>query len=213
MTQECNVLEIDGLHSVGDFVDERWVKHRWGNVTFSRSPLQRLELATEYRGSLNTSLVSSPLGPLVVVNLYGLFERVTEGSTKKLATPGLHRKLSDLSPLLWKRVGLPADNFLLAGDLNHDRRMDTHKNFRKPNAQPFSGLFSRFEDFGLTDLLHRDYPDGIQTYKSVRGSFPWQLDHAFMSNKVANRARAYVESGRQLESLSDHYPVVIDIEA
>ncbi len=211
LAQECNVLSRDGLYSTGSFIDERWVAHKWGNVIFSKTPLETITVNTEYQGSLSLAAVDSPLGLLGLINIYGLFEKASPDSSKKLATPGMHRKLSDLSPLLWGKSEDQLDAFLVMGDFNHDRRMDEHKNFRRIGAAPFSGLFKRIEDFQLTDLLQRDFPEGVKTYHAVRGNFPWQLDHAFISSKVAGEARVRVLFSDEIDSMSDHRPVVVEL--
>lgn len=216
LAQECNVFQHPKYQSVGEKVDERWVKHSWGNVTFSKLSLETIEIHSEYKGSLNMTKLQTKLQTknfnLGLVNIYGLFEKINPESKRKMATPGLHRKLSDISPFLWHKTDLDFTGFLIAGDLNHDRRMDSLKSFRKKHSTPFSGLFQRIEDFQMTDLLFQKYPDGVQTYKSVRGNFPWQLDHAFVSNKLAERASVYVDQIGLERGLSDHNPVVVDLE-
>jgi len=212
LAQECNVFSHSRLSALGEGIDERWVKHNWGNVVFSKLPIEKIEIDSEYQGSLTIAKVSHDRLNLAVINAYGLFERIGPNSRKKMATPGLHRKLSDLSPILWKRVDIDVHGFLLAGDLNHDRRMDSHKTFKKKDSNPHSGLFERIEDFQLTDLLVKKYPDGVQTYKSVRGDFPWQLDHAFVSNGLASTANAFVSEIGLTQGLSDHNPVIVDLE-
>lgn len=211
LAQECNALSRNGLYSTGSFIDERWVAHKWGNVIFSKAPLKAITINTEYLGSLSSAVIASPVGRIGLINIYGLFEKVSPDSSKKLATPGMHRKLSDLSPLLWGKSEHQLDAFLVMGDFNHDRRMDEHKNFRRIGAAPFSGLFKRIEDFQLTDLLKRDFPEGVMTYHAVRGNFPWQLDHAFVSTNVQNRFTTQVLSGNHLRKFSDHNPVIVEL--
>jgi exonuclease III len=211
LAQECNLLTHPNLESVGHFISERWVSHKWGNVIFSKLPLQAIELNSEYKGSLTVASVPSELGKLALINIYGLFEPVMPGSRLKNVNPGLHRKLSDLTPMLWNRVKYGFDGFLLMGDLNHDRRMDTLPSFKRKGAFPAQRLMERIEDFQMTDLLLRDYPEYVQTYRAVRGNFPWQLDHAFASTKHSKRIRSTVFNSSEIESLSDHNPVVVDI--
>jgi len=211
LTQECRMLSHPKLEYSGDYIDERWVKHSWGNVTFSRFPIQRFQLETEYKGSLNLTGMESDYGKLALVNIYGLFEKSGPHSSSKMASPGLHRKLSDLSPLFWDKSRHDFQGFLVMGDLNHDRRMDVHPNFKRRGAFPHEGLMKRIEDFQMTDLLLRDFPEFIQTYRSVRGNFPWQLDHAFISNSLAKHASAHVVSNKEIEQLSDHNPVVVTL--
>ena len=156
--------------------------------------------------------LDTPIGQLLLFNIYGLFEPVEPGSKKKMATPGLHRKLSDISPLLWNKLDIEASHVLIAGDLNHDRKMDQHKSFRRPNSEVFDGVFSRFEGFGLVDLLSRDYADGVSTFEAVRGGASWQLDHAFASRALAVRISTWVDDSSETRPLSDHRPVVIDLD-
>lgn len=211
LAQEAKWLDLPGVACIGTNIDERWVKHPWGNYTFSRTPSSIFEFPTEYSGSLHLASVESQFGRLGLVNIYGLFEKIAEDSKKKLATAGVHRKLSDLSPILWNRLDHDFDHFVLAGDLNHDRRMDTHKSFRRQGTEVFSGLFERIEDFGMVDLLHRDFPDGVQTYRSVRGNFPWQLDHVFVSKSLASRCTVEVLDNSAVRELSDHNPILIEL--
>ena len=211
LAQESNLLSFRDLFTAGEFTAERWVKRKWGNVTYSKHPLKGISIETEYRGTLQLAALESPVGTLGLVNLYGLFERVGPETTQKSVIAGLHRKLSDLSPLFRRQIPHDCAGFLMAGDFNVDRRMDSHKNFKRGNTRPVEGLMARLEDFGLTDLMLRDYPDFVQTYRPVRGTFPWQLDHAFASTRFADRMKAQVVSNAEIESLSDHNPVVIDI--
>jgi exonuclease III len=211
LAQESNLLTFRDLFTMGQFTDERWVKHKWGNAVYSIHPLEEIAIQTEYQGSLQFAAIESPLGQLGLVNLYGLFEKMGPEGTKKSVIAGLHRKLSDLSPLYNTQIPHDCAGFLMAGDFNVDRRMDSHKNFKRGNTRPVEGVMARLEDFGLTDLMLRDYPDFVQTYRPVRGTFPWQLDHAFASTKFADRLKAQVVSNAEIESLSDHNPVVIDI--
>jgi endonuclease/exonuclease/phosphatase (EEP) superfamily protein YafD len=212
LAQECNKRSQKGLESVGEFIDERWVGRKWGNMIFSKTPLSPLLLETEYKGSMTAASVESPIGKLGLVNLYGLFEKVSPEVSKKSVVAGLHRKLSDLSPLLRGQIASDCAGFLMAGDFNVDRRMDSHKNFKRGDTRPVGGVMARIEDFGLTDLLRRDYPDYVQTYRPVRGSFPWQLDHAFVSDSIAGRAAVEVLSSGEIDALSDHRPILVKFD-
>jgi len=211
LAQECHTRELSGLSVVGANIEERWVKHKWGNYTFSKMLLARVEFPTDYKGSLTVTTVQTATGLLGLINIYGLFERIGPGETKKLVTPGIHRKLSDLSPLLWRKAPGAIDRFVIGGDFNHDRRMDTHPSFKKLKATPFSGLFARVEDFGMTDLLHAQFPEGIQTFRAVRGEYPWQLDHVFVSNKLASTCDISVHDSSEVHKMSDHNPVILDL--
>lgn len=212
LAQESNLLRFRNLNTVGQFTAERWVSHKWGNVIYSIHPLEEISIQTEYRGSLRLVDIESPFGKLGLVNLYGLFEKVGPEVTKKSVIAGLHRKLSDLSPLLRGQVPHNFAGFLMTGDFNVDRRMDSHKNFKRGDTRPVGGVMARIEDFGLTDLLRRDYPDYVQTYRPVRGSFPWQLDHAFVSDSIAGRAAVEVLSSGEIDALSDHRPILVKFD-
>lgn len=211
LAQESNLLAFRNLNTVGQFTAERWVSHKWGNVIYSQQPLEEISIQTEYRGSLRLAAIESPIGKLGLVNLYGLFEKVGPEATKKSVIAGLHRKLSDLSPLFRGQVHHDFAGFLMAGDFNIDRRMDSHKNFKRGDTKPVGGVMNRIGDLGLTDLLRRDYPGFVQTYRPVRGSFPWQLDHAFVSDSNDGRAAVEVLSSGEIDSLSDHRPISIDL--
>jgi hypothetical protein len=144
MAQECSTRELPGLEVVGANIEERWVKHRWGNHIFYKVPISRLEFPTEYKGSLTVTTVQTATGLLGLINIYGLFGRIGPGETKKLVTPGIHRKLSDLSPLLWRKAPGAIDRFVI-GVISIMTVVWTHirvsKNSRRlPSAASLQGL-------------------------------------------------------------------------
>ena len=57
LAQECNKRSQPGLESVGEFIDERWVRHKWGNMIFSKTRLSPLLLESEYKGSMTAASV------------------------------------------------------------------------------------------------------------------------------------------------------------
>jgi endonuclease/exonuclease/phosphatase family metal-dependent hydrolase len=150
--------------------------------------------------------------PVTVVSLYGLFERMPDGSIYSDAT--LHRALSDLAPLLQTR---PTPYVLVAGDLN---------------IWPYTGgsrfgeqsvaVFRRFADYGLEvcgPLRHAEEaplercPCGtphcthVATYhfRSNPAYRPYQNDHVLATGPFRERLLAcWADPNPEWYSHSDH---------
>jgi endonuclease/exonuclease/phosphatase family metal-dependent hydrolase len=62
----------------------------------------------------------------------------------------------------------------------------------------------------MTDLLHAQFPEGIQTYRAVSGEYPRQLDHVFVSNNLASACGISIYDSSEVLKMSDHNPVILD---
>ncbi len=195
-------------------IDERGAKRRWGNTSAVAEgfTLEDVTLETSYSGSLVNSLITTPQGMrLGVVNMYGLFERPGSDSRGGVANPGLHRRLSDVAFWLYGQVEPKVDSFIVLGDWNQHRVMDQKfkSDYQRQSANNF---FNRFDDYSLVDLVAHHFEEPPQTYRAVRGSYPWQLDHIFVSGGSRESfSRPEVVASVEVDLISDHRPLVTDL--
>ena len=192
-------------------IDERGAKRKWGNTSAVAEgfTLEDVPLDTSYVGSLIASLITTPEGRRIgVINMYGLFERPSTESRGGVANPGLHRRLSDVSFWLYGQVEPKVDAFIVLGDWNQHRVMDEkfRSNYQSQSANLF---FDRLQSYSMVDLVSEHYTEPPQTYRAVRGSYPWQLDHVFVSQaSLTDFAKPEVDDSAQVDLISDHRPVV-----
>ena len=54
----------------------------------------------------------------------------------------------------------------------------------------------------------------IQTYRHNRGTYPWELDHMFVTDELYDRLKSIsVFVDDHIIGLSDHNPIVADFES
>lgn len=200
-----------GYYTVGSEIQERGRTENWGNQILSKTPLERVDLDTEYKGSMVAAVTTLDSGfRLGLLNLYGLLEPVPGNSKVKIVHFGLHRMLSDAGFWLSRFSEPKVDAFIVAGDLNKDRQMDGGRSL-KSGRQISSNLLNRFTDFGLEEVLPIHYPAGVQTFRHSTSEVPWQIDHVFVSDKFAPRIESVnVLEDDLMKSASDHCPIVME---
>lgn len=205
------VPENSGFNGTHRNIDERGARRKWGNTSAVAQgfTIEDVPLDTSYVGSLIASFITTPEGQRIgVINMYGLFERPSTSSRGGVANPGLHRRLSDVSFWLYGQVEPKVDAFIVLGDWNQHRAMDQKfkSDYQRQSANNF---FNRFDDYSLVDLVAHHFDEPPQTYRAVRGNFPWQLDHLFVSQGGLNNfSKPVVDASAQVDSISDHRPVV-----
>ena len=104
-----------------------------------------------------------------------------------------------------------AENIIIAGDFNMDRRMDenpTGSRFALKNTYPINNFFDAILDMGFFDCMRKFSSQPIQTHRNNKSIFPWEIDHMFATQKL-------YESLEKIEvvnaaSLSDHDPIIAD---
>jgi hypothetical protein len=192
-------------------IDERGAKRKWGNTSAVAQgfTIEDVPMETSYVGSLITSLITTPEGKRIgVINMYGLFERPTAQSKGGVVNPGLHRRLSDVAFWLYQQIEPRVDAFIILGDWNQHRVMDQkfRSNYQSQSANLF---FDRLQSYSMVDLVSEHYSEPPQTYRAVRGNYPWQLDHIFVSKvSFSSFSKPEVDDSAQVDSISDHRPVV-----
>lgn len=188
---------------------------KWGNSTsVSTGTIEKVDVGSDYRGSLNTAVITRESSPKIgVVNIYGLLEKYPD-QPNAVVYLGLHRKLNNVEQWIKGEIGPVPEFFVICGDFNNDRRMDDHKTFKGPKQGRTSNeLFDRIIDLGMTDLLAKQYPDFVQTIRHNRSKFPWQLDHFFVSKHAIERVtNIEVIDNPEISEISDHNPIVVDFD-
>ena len=102
-----------------------------------------------YKGSLIVSEIILANTKIAIINLYGILTAFSKN--QKTVAPNIHNMLSDLTPIF-----LGSDekfkSFILAGDFNVDKRMDTTEGlYWRKGMRTSQIIFERIEDFLLED--------------------------------------------------------------
>jgi exonuclease III len=189
------------------------------------------ELPDSHPGASAVADVSDKDGhPLfTAASVYGQWE-MRPGGKDMDACPRLHRIISDLTGVL---VGARRHPVLLAGDLNVTTQYPTDKPSQRDTdaAAAATAVFARLGAFGLQDCrrhgaasanrpascrcLDGDLCRHTRTFRSgnVEESAPTQLDYLFASDSLLTAATGcHVDDSAEAWALSDHCPVVIDID-
>ena len=130
--------------------------------------------------------------------------------------PNIHNMLSDLTPIFLGWSDEKFKSFILAGDFNVDKRMDTTEGmYWRKGMRTSQIIFERIEDFLLEDCLIKKYPNFVRTFrnKSGRDRVPWQIDHMFASKDLYNKLQKIeVLENTETSALSDHYPIIAEFD-
>ena len=102
-----------------------------------------------------------------------------------------------------------AKNIIIAGDFNMDRRMDDKPGFAKKGTYPTNDFFNAIEDMGFYDCVRKQISKPIQTFRPVKGNFPWELDHMFCTKELYDCLKRI---SVQDTKLSDHNPIIADFD-
>jgi exonuclease III len=169
---------------------------KWGSGIWSKDfALREREFRNGYPGCVVVAEVMCPdQRPLTVISLYGLMEN-------RYSITTLHRMLSDLTPLLDKKK----KRLILGGDFNASVQCDELRSGHSHRI-----FFDRLKDFGLVDCMANS--GYVQTWRCPTSRVPWQLDYIFASIPIAKNIAGRVIDDPQLYNLSDHNPVVMDID-
>jgi len=106
-----------------------------------------------------------------------------------------------------------AQNILIAGDFNMDRRMDdnpTGTRFAAKGTHPTNDFFDAILDMGFHDCMRKFNPNPVQTHRHARSKFPWELDHMFATEVLYSRLTEIRTVA--VPDLSDHDPIVADFQ-
>ena len=106
-----------------------------------------------------------------------------------------------------------ARNIIIAGDFNMDRRMDdnpTGTRFALKDTYPTNNFLDAILDMGFYDCMRKFNDLPVQTHRNARSTFPWELDHMFVTEGLFNCLTNVEVSNQRM--LSDHDPIIADFD-
>ncbi len=174
-------------------------------------------LYVSQKGAYAVGVVTVNDTSVVVASVYALWDYgwLPLGAKPRYAHTSLHRAISDLTPVLDTAVhGMPV---ILGGDFN------TSSQFSSPHREAFRTVHDRLSGLGLHNISLRpedEQLDGcpcadercrhMQTYE---GRVPYQDDYLYVSEKLGRDARLVkIERTTAVEAVSDHFPLMVDVD-
>jgi len=191
----------------------------WGSGVYSNSlPLKEIVYENSYPGSITGVELKLPSGRIIAFfSLYGKLE-TKYGDRTAFSTTSVHKMISDLNWVflgLGKFAGLEK-SIIIGGDFNASTQLDnTWKAGEGRYLNAHRILFERIEDYGLKSAF--DYPEKqksyIQTHRHGKSKTLWQNDYIFLSGSLHSKIiRVEVIDNKEVRRLSDHNPVVVEID-
>jgi exonuclease III len=179
-----------------------WDDQAWGSAVLCRT--ENLDLRWEHRVRGAVLLVDTQLPGIGPASIASVHARVVD----RRVIPSLRQTLDDLQPRLLPR-------YIVGGDLNTARAA--------ADAWPANGHREFWEEIDTRWELHEHLPEGGHERQSYwrewrRGQAPTignslQDDHVFLdATTFAQPARCLVWDTKQVRDLSDHGPIVVDID-
>jgi endonuclease/exonuclease/phosphatase family metal-dependent hydrolase len=192
------------------FITEVTVKKNLRNSIFVKHGIfASLDMPDDEGMGLNVIKADAPsYGAIYFISIYG----------NLMFSPFLHTKLEEFISLYVCELRKihNAKHILIAGDFNMDRMMDenpTGSRFVKKGERTHNLFFDSIVDLGFSDCLRKFHPNYLQTYRHNRGNYPWELDHMFATNDLYHNLQSIeVLSSEQINTLSDHNPIVADFK-
>jgi exonuclease III len=187
------------------------------------------QMAISHPGSFVVAELTGPnLEPITLISAYGLMEDFNPEIGDSYATTTVNRMLSDLTPLLDSKKGR---RVVLGGDLNISDQWRPGTRFARWGPA-HNATLSRFASLGLTDALRLMVPAErgplpgcpcgptmdcrhvrTQRHGNNAAGLPWQNDYFFVGRDLLEMVRRCEPLGEEAAwALSDHCPVVIEIE-
>ncbi|MDH5768541.1 MAG: endonuclease/exonuclease/phosphatase family protein [Nitrospirota bacterium] len=185
-------------------------KYKWACSIVSRKyVLRQVDFERKFKYSLIAADVdlpskkfSSDNKELTVVSMYVPIDKWG------FSTPNLHIMLSDLTPLLLDKLG--EREVIIAGDFNTSPQWEEGGKRWRGLSQEI--LFRRIKNFGLINCTKKFWGEHRQTYRHSRSQYPWQNDYIFATKGLEDSLKTcYVVDNPEVHKLSDHNPVVIEL--
>ena len=104
-----------------------------------------------------------------------------------------------------------AEHIIIAGDFNMDRRMDenpTGSKFAAKDTYPTNSFFDAIEDMGFYECIRKFHKEPIQTHWNNKSTFPWELDHMFVTSALFGSLTSM--EILDANKFSDHNALVVD---
>jgi exonuclease III len=188
---------IDRFHTITHPLTH---KKRWGNVLVSKHQIrQEIHMHNYYYGSRSLIVAEIRVNPKIVLTAICVYGAI---DGRRYASTTMHHVLSDITYLLWqKRRGI-----VLGGDLNVDIQWDQEH----PGDWPAHEIvFERMRNLGLIDCTNGP----VRTQVQENSDIPWQNDYIFVNKRLKGSVLTckVIEDPSLLE-LSNHYPIVLDLD-
>jgi exonuclease III len=166
-----------------------------------------------FGGYLRLASIAVDNSQIVVVSVHGTARLVTapgfsEDDQRAVARPALGQAWNnDLAAAAVRALVAHQDHFIIGGDWNTARLMDTFPHFGPPSAVEF---FRTLSTWGWCESLRKFHSDEIKTYLDPN-SAPYELDHMFTDTTLHGRLqRCDVLDYAVVSELSDHAPLIAD---
>ncbi len=196
------ILDKDKLvwNEIGD-------SRSWGSGVYSKNyKIREFNFNNSFFGAVTAAevTVSDDLS-LIVISLYGLFERI---GNVIYATPNMHRILSDLTGILQSRG--TKNRVIIGGDYNVSVQIDLDPDYPDNDNKL---VFDRLENFGLKNCYDGFFSNFVQTHRHSKSDKPWQNDYFFISRQLHKHlVNCKVIDNEKVRLFSDHNPVIIELE-
>lgn len=177
----------------------------WGSGIYSpKYKIREYSFKNNFFGAVTAAEVEIRIDfKLIVISLYGLMEKI---SNVVYSIPNLHRIFSDLTGILENSE--TRHKIVLGGDLNASLQIDAQQTYDSHRV-----LFDRLKEFGLVNCFDNYFNDFVQTHRHSRSDKPWQNDYFFISKKLEKHLDdCKVINNEKVHKLSDHNPVIIELE-
>jgi endonuclease/exonuclease/phosphatase family metal-dependent hydrolase len=174
-------------------------------------------LYVSQKGAYAVGVVTIHDTPVVVASVYALWDYgwLRQGTKPRYAHTSLHRAISDLTPIL--DTADHRMSVILGGDFN------TSSQFPSPHREAFRTVHDRLSGLGLHNVSLRADDEAlehcpcadepcrhVQTYE---GPVPYQDDYVYMSEDLVHRTRLVkIERTAAVEAVSDHFPLLVEID-
>jgi len=207
MLQETSLLDKS---FVQEHIVEVEVKKNIRNSIFSsKYKIEQINFPLEFNKDMVCAKFSLKNSDLFFISIYGNldlfpFFTVFTGQILLMVT--------------YLKTNYNAENIIIAGDFNCDRRMDdnpTKSRFAKRGERVTNLFFDSILNIGFKNCLRKFYPDFIETYRHhmVNSRYPWELDHMFCTNNLYEKLKNIeVLNNSQVEELSDHNPIIANFD-
>ena len=211
-----DICLLQELSPANEYINEKNLykilnkKNIFSGMYFKHSNYKNLKMPADKIGMVNQCAIfeDSKIGKVFFINVYGRL-----GTPQGLPMP-LLGMISIYVTIL--RDVYSAENILISGDFNMDRRMDdnpTGSRFSKKGERIHNAFFDGILNLGFKDCLRKYYPDFIETYRHniLKKRYPWELDHMFCTNNLYERLdKIEVINNSHVIELSDHNPIIAD---
>ena len=179
-------------------------KNLRNSIYVKKYEFERLRMLKEMSKALISVRVSdTPIGPIFFLGVYGNLD---------------YAGVLDITLLgfisMWVTIlrnQHDAKNILISGDFNMDRRMDdnpTGTKFSRVGERRHNTIFDGILNLGFSDCMRKFHSEPVQTFRAVRGDYPWELDHMFATKELYKSLESIeVISDQKVVSLSDHNPI------